>query len=360
MSSSAIDMTRRCRISTEPWKVRRIVGRYTPPDEKTGTGNNNALRLPEGQRLWSWKDKRGQAKQVNLVDSVFYNYPIPSIILNETEDGVYFIYDGRHRVETLWNFKKDKFTWNGKKYSELSEDDRERFDEREIPVLVVQHATVEQLADMFMRLNAGMPLKDKDFCWARRDSPLISKTREIVRANARFKPLFGGIDIESRDYLPNWIALVLGLSTGIPGNMTTSFLRVSEHLEHTVDEAKVSNGLDALYSLYTTANQRYPMMAKDLKRYKKIGFVSAFFLADWMTNAEAARPAIVEKWIGLIGKIRSNEDNEKCLRTTGAQNLTTKKIEAVLRQVNEFLAAGTTAVVTPSDESSVDEDTDEE
>jgi hypothetical protein len=375
-TESILDLSRsRVTTTTGSWSVHDIVSQYNPPDEKTDTGNDGIISLPLGQRLWAWKDKRGQDKQTRLIDSVMYNFPIPTLILSEHRSAGslrYKIQDGRHRVETMWRFKNNKFSWNATYYRDLCPRDQQRFDERMIPVVIIKNATIEQLADIFIRLNNGMALKDKDYFWAHREKPLIKRVREIVAANAeRFKPLFGGVDLTNRDYLPDWIAIIIGLSTWNAGNMTTSYIRVSEgfvtepdgsatnFLDMEIEEERVEAGLNALFNLYTAANERNRALPKTLKRYRKVGFVTAFYLAEWMEVDDAGEAALQAKWVGIIDRIRTDPKNEVYLRTTGAQNLTTKKISDVLKQVNDWLrnAPGTAP---PPDGSSDDGEEDDE
>lgn len=143
------------------------------------------------------------------------------VILNRTSRR-YAIYDGRHRIETMWAFKNDKFTWEGLKYSQLCENDKRAFDERRIAIACVHGASGDQLADIFIRLNAGVPLKDYDLCWAMRHTPLIRAVVEHIHSSEELSEVLGGTDLRNRRDLANWAALVNGLSKANAGDMTTS------------------------------------------------------------------------------------------------------------------------------------------
>jgi hypothetical protein len=206
-------------------------------------------------------------------------------------------------------------------------------------VVVTTAASPAQLAEVFIRLNSGKALSQADYCHACRDAPLIASTIEILEANReRFRSLFGGEDITKRALMPDWVGVVLGLSTGMGGNMTTSFERIQIYLEDEVDTEAVNLGMDALFDLYTRAMAATATSVNELKRYVKIGFVNAFFLAAWMgsTNKEKT----ITDWVRVISHIRKT-GLTSLISVSGAQNLTDVKILAVHEKIRIWLANGT-------------------
>lgn len=342
LTASIVDHRRRLHVQDQAWTVKDLVTEYHP--ENTGT-----IVVPEDQREWAWKHKRGLKKQLMLVDSVFYGFPIPSIILNKKTRTHMEIYDGRHRIETLWKFYNDRLRWEGKLFSELCADDKRIFEERTLPVTITNNASNDQLADMFIRLNSGAPLKDYDLLWARRESRLVNATRRIVCRNARLSAALGGQDLAYRNDLGNWVAFVAGLSTWNAGNMSTSFVRLSGDsglgLNLEVDEDQVRSGIDAFCDLLETANTAFPALVKEKKALKKVGKLAAFFLHEWMESED--RPTIRDKWVQIIGRLRGDAalriPMTAALSTKGAQNLTAARISETLAQVNAYLADGIAA-----------------
>lgn len=355
---SRIDAERYILIKEDSWALEYIGDNYSEDDER----REGLIYLPTGQRNWAWKNKAGNKKMEKLIDSLIHNYPVPSSIVNLVS-GRYQIYDGRHRMETIWRFRNNRFTWKGLHYKDLCESDRYKFDNRKIPVTIVhakkgQSVSVDQLADIFIRLNSGQQLSDSDMFWAYRDTPVMKGVRSLILENARLKAVFGDIDMNYRPDLANWLAYYIGLGT-VPGNMSTSYYRASENdgLQAKLDEEAVRNGIDALCTLYERANTGFPASSKELRSYKKIGFVNAFFLADWMFADAATKPTIITKWVGVIGRLRSDADTQRNMRsalhTTGAQNLTAKKIDEVIDQVNKYLEKDEVDEVDDSDDESV-------
>jgi len=353
---SVIDQSRRLDIQANPWTVRRFATNYEPPTEEFQHGNGR-LYLPKHQRLWSWKNKRGLKKMQELIDSILHNYPIPTVILNAKDDGSrerWEIYDGRHRVETIWRFVNNKFgiPVDDREifYKDLTDTDRARFNDREIPVVVTSAASPFQLAEVFIRLNSGKSLSQADYCHASRDTPLVSGTLAILEENkARFRTLFGGSDITKRETTPDWVGIVLGLSTGDASNMTTSFERIQVHLDEEIDKDAVDEGMDALFELYTRAAAATNSLPTVLKRYERVGFINAFFFADWLVAED--KEFVIANWLQVIKHIRTT-NNPSIVTVSGAQNLTTAKIHAVLTKVHAWLATG--AVASQSDDSDSD------
>jgi hypothetical protein len=269
-------------------------------------------------------------------------YPIPTCILNRLRARQYEVYDGRHRFETAYRYANDRFDWNGKKFSELSSEEKERFLNRELPVTIMIGATPNQLADVFIRLNKGVPLKDYDLFWAMRASPLVSATERLVFPHTRLSNSLGGVNLSLRTDLANWVGLVIGLNTRNAGNISTSHIRASEiggiHAE--VDDAYVLSGLDALATLYETANERYPATNKVKGKFKQVGRISAFFLAEWIPAEN--KYDVIDKWVSIIGRLRGPNASSMAmaLASAGPQNLTAERITRVLEQVRTYLADG--------------------
>ena len=382
--TSLIDPVRKCVSALVSWSCQHIAAKFVNPDKKTPKVPECAIEVPEGQRNLAQKWKQ-DAKKEQLTDSIMHGIPIQSCIVVQNTNGTFHVYDGRHRMQTIQAYKNGEYTWKGKKYSELSPEDKATFDAGSVPIWIVQGPVDNnQLAEIFLRVNAGVPLRDSDMFWAYRESPLVSMTRELLVKNARLKACLGGLDLASRNDLANYCGLVYGLVTGNASNMTNSYVRISgdkqamrpeaeteayilrmtggsqvtaeESSSKTVnglnypikaDEANVTLGLDAYCHLLETANLRHPSSKPEMRSYKKIGKIAAFFFTEWLqATTEAAKSDIVEKWVEIIRRLRNEptqNDMLNALSVTGAQNLNQLKITKVLDQVNKYLSTGVAA-----------------
>ena len=332
-------MSSTIRTKEDRWFVDFIVDNYKPPSEAIG---DRDINVPPCQREWAWKGAAGLKKQQGFVDSIMSGYPVPSCIVNRIGPMQFYVYDGRHRMETLWRYANNKFEWNSKKFSDLTLEEQRRFKNRELPVTITDNATTHELAEMFIRLNKGVPLKDYDLLHANASSKLVNAVYRLVYTHDSLADALALTDgkIRQRGDLANWAALVSGLNTETAGNMTTSFIRLSDcGLDSPIDDTKVTSGLDALAKLYTRANTEYPTDDKTKRTYKKIGKLTAFFVADWL-DCES-EDTVIEKWVKVIGKMRGTKEESRemnnALATKGAQNLTHTKVKKVIEQVNAYL-----------------------
>lgn len=359
MLPSIIDEDRRITTNPETWRIRRIVRRYMNPEDTDYDYENTRLRVPLYQRKWSWKNSSGLEKMRRLIDSILHGYPIPAIILNHTEeDGNDFwdIYDGRHRIETVWRFYNNQFSlrlMDGRfvYYRDLCDVDKERFLDAPFATLITENAPIDQLSEVFIRLNSGSPLKDRDLCWANRSKPLIEATINTLTANAeRLRRIFGPkVNLSSentiRSQLHNWAGLINGFNTRSAANMTTSYIRLSAHLDDVIDQEAINQGLDLICTLYERANARYPETdASRLQKHARLGHVIAFFYHDitHLSDEETERPLdqyddVTNHWVEVIGHLRKFPESP-LLITPGAQNLNYRKVSQVVRRVRNWFA----------------------
>jgi len=332
---SVIDTSRRMRIEDAHWTISTIVGRY---------GNN--LHNAELQREQAWKGKTGIEKRHALIDSVFHNFPIPSCLVGKTVvEGheVYELFDGRHRMETFTKFHSGEFTYAGKRFDDLTDEDKERFLERRVPVTEITNGDAGSLALVFVRLNSGVPLKASDFCWAYRSKPLIAEAIRLVVGNQELAHALGGFNMEHRPMLANWVGLTLALSKNNAGLMTTSWTRVAPHIEDDVDVQSVTDGIAAYTNLLERANLSHPVESKVAAKYAKAGFLAAYWLSEWIKAADPdAKEMVQDKWYSIICNLRSRNSETReamldALQTGGAQNLNDTKVEAVLERVAKYV-----------------------
>jgi hypothetical protein len=352
--ASRIDRERRIRVAEGTADVHKLAVNYV--SDKHAPLRPLCYMLPESQRGWAWEsgDKR-RAKQAKFIDSVMHNYPIQGIILNQVE-GYYQIYDGRHRIQTLKEYRNNEFRWpvvGGAFYRELSPEDQEKFDARLIPVTITEGATAEQLADIFIRLNSGKRLTESDMYWAYREKPLMKVVQEKIIDNKRLKAALGDPSMNTRTYLANWVALAVGLATKCAGNMTNSYIRNFEltGLECSAEQAKqIEDGVSKFCDLLERANEETSLdltnkkeqqMAKDLR---KVGKVAAFFFHELMgvDEEEGAAQEVMDKYVNVITRLRHEkpevrEAMEDALTTQGAQNLNLARVKKVVKKITEHL-----------------------
>ena len=126
--------------------------------------NRHLINLaPIYQRGDVWSAK----KRKLLIDSVLTGIDIPKIYLTKVDiPGFdYEISDGKQRLRTIFDFatddfKLDRFESNGKvvvgqKYSELSKELQNAFDNYELTVSYIEESNSEEVRELFKRLQMG-------------------------------------------------------------------------------------------------------------------------------------------------------------------------------------------------------------
>lgn len=140
---------------------------------------------PSYQRGDVWSLNQRQC----FIDSIMRNYPVPAIfllrvkakpsILGGNEDR-FEIIDGQQRLHALAGYfagdfpllriddrknlplpgslRKHPKSWAGLRFSELQEDDRRRLEEFEVNTYIIETADMEEVRDLFIRLQSGTPL----------------------------------------------------------------------------------------------------------------------------------------------------------------------------------------------------------
>lgn len=149
-----------------PKVKRRVVTKKADPEIRAiceRVDNGRLVVSPEFQRSYVWA-KRLKIKS-RLIESVLLDIPIPIIYTSETEDGKEEVIDGQQRILTFHAFRNNKFSLkgltiltelNGKKYSELPDEFKDNFLDREVTVVKILSESQKDIKfEIFVRLNRG-------------------------------------------------------------------------------------------------------------------------------------------------------------------------------------------------------------
>ena len=143
---------------------------------------------PEYQRGAVWS----QTQQRKLIDSVMRGYCLPLIYLHHIKTSVagmaredLEIIDGQQRINALYDFSEGAFTlfdpvadettarfpsfiktqacpWAGKSFDTLSSDLRDRFLGTPLTVVMIETDQINEVRDLFVRLQSGLPLNHQE------------------------------------------------------------------------------------------------------------------------------------------------------------------------------------------------------
>jgi hypothetical protein len=141
------------------------------------------IKIPDFQRPYVWNKRKRSTKRHSpslFIDSILLGLPIPAMTIYKTpeakDEG--FLIDGKQRLMTMSFFKRNLFNdgnvfclegegirkdWKGKKYSDLDENLKERFNRAYIPTTFIRQITKDipdepgasSIYLLFDRLNSG-------------------------------------------------------------------------------------------------------------------------------------------------------------------------------------------------------------
>jgi len=150
--------------------------------------HNMLYANPEYQRGTTWKP----AQKKRLVDSVLRGYPIPLLYLHHISKEVagarrddFEVIDGQQRINALYEYKEGAFKlfdpiadeeeaqfpsfiterpchWGGKLFEELTPELQRQMLETRLSVMEIETDVPNEARDLFIRLQAGMPLNSQE------------------------------------------------------------------------------------------------------------------------------------------------------------------------------------------------------
>lgn len=165
---------KRDKMKDSTTKVRTI--KSLMRDVKNGKLNNEHIVQRRGSQ-WGKKQKE------LLVDSCLYGYVIPTITFASAfgdDSGILFVVDGKQRLETLWEYTQDLFKYDGKKFSELSEEEQDKILSTEISTVTYNGLTDVGISSVFNRLNNGTSLSASQKTRGILDGAILEKIRQIL------------------------------------------------------------------------------------------------------------------------------------------------------------------------------------
>ena len=186
--------------------------------------------VPDHQRHYAWDL---QSMGPKLIESVMQNFPMPSFIMSAHDlDGrrIYHIEDGQHRLVTLQQYILGAFSWNGKKFAELSKKQEREFLGYILQCEIIEHPTTLQVAQIFERINSCKPLTSNDKYHNMRCAPLMIFIMENLVQHVDFREMFtkyvsqqGVGKGKTRTLLSDIVGAVVPLITGSMHNISLSY-----------------------------------------------------------------------------------------------------------------------------------------
>lgn len=302
-----------------------------------GVISTKEYQIPENQRFPAW----GKELQEGLIDTIMQNMPMSSIFMTpyigKNGDGEAFqvsmIQDGQTRLSTAQQFSKDKFTWNGKLYSQFDEEERSQFKNYQVYVELVKpkkgvsSVEFEKICRiMFGRINSGKPLTNSDKYYNYREEPVIQLVYDLKKESefsGKMKNLFGDVGGgKKRTKLADLVGVVLAIMREDSDNITPSYAENSPYiiggLSKTVvvevSEAKKEKVRAFFRWYFELVAEIIELDPKVKKNLKKIGGPFGLIISDWINGKAEAR---AEMWKHFVLKTKTNKYERKIYKLLG-------------------------------------------
>lgn len=215
-----------------------------------------------------------------IIDSVITGYSIGELTFRDIREDdeakeiygngtKFLVIDGGHRTRAIRDYINGRFAWNKMKYNELSESDRQKFDN--ILLNVTEYTcTAPEATEIFRRLNISTPVNEMEKIMANDQSEVAKQIRIRTRFYREYKndphPLFetvsrngqperpvrwAGTAINDRRAWDRWVAIAL-IKSEAKGHADAGYPAIMKMVEEDYSVSKKT--LDILDKFLTDAN----------------------------------------------------------------------------------------------------------
>ena len=281
------------RITRSIFQISNIVGdspettkNMFDPREDRSIQSPAPYVVPDNQRFDAWTDDN---KKSDLIDSVMKNYPMPSFVMSRHRIGdrdVHHIQDGQQRLRTFQKYILGKFTWNGKKFSELSRQEERTFLTYQINCDVIADANRHELSIIFERINSGKPLTDNEKFHNRIESNVLTFIMKTLILHPElmhsFNALCGPIGTgKTRVHLKDIVGAVMMIIKNSVRHIKASYDTNGFFLEDEISEVVKQRVVDIFkeyFCIVSCALEEANVTSKIKKNYMNLGMMIGLFV----------------------------------------------------------------------------------
>ena len=322
-----------------------------------GRDNHEAMVLvPEYQRDYVWK----LPSQQKLINSVMTGFPIPSIMVTQDEMNRYSIEDGQQRLETLYRFRNNQFSYEGRNYSDFTDFEKKVFLDYNLLIIDTTGASLDDQTEIYDRLNQGMALSDGEKFFNRRSKKLVNLTEQLIMTRGAgihalvmdaMGDYLAGND-KRHTKLANAVALVAGAAYG-PQFISTSYNKLASILDNLntpdgvihVNDALVRRRLEAVFNIYKEADEIQTCATATKKKAQwKVGLYSSYILYSVIYTEDDAEmfDEVKKAWVNFLVEVRRRPSVVSLLYKGMAKsnNITIERLEKGYANLLEISVTG--------------------
>ena len=258
-----------------------------------------------------------QAQQQLFIDSILRGYDIPKLYLRQISGSSYEweIIDGQQRLRAIWQFIDNRYPLSddsdpvaghqiaGKLFSELHDDLQQDFRAYELAVIIVEDAVDDDIEDMFLRLQNGVPLNS-----AEKRNAISGQIRNFIRNLAEtHKLMTASVAFRNNRYSHDEVVAQMmlieltGGPTSIRHNQLKTMYQANKRFK--VGSPQASK-LKAVMNFLAKA---FPQRTPELN---KVNLVSLYIVVSELLSryAHSAREAAFADWFLDFEQRRKNQD----------------------------------------------------
>jgi hypothetical protein len=270
---------------------------------------------PHYQRGSVWTEKNNQL----LIDTMLRGYDIPKIYLtNSSEDEFeYEVIDGQQRLRAVWGFYNDEYVLGedsrslpmgdlfGKKYSELSDDIKDKLAEYELSIVIIEDTDDEEIRDLFLRLQEGKTLNPPE-----KRNAMVGDMRDFIANLSKDHKVFQ-VTIpkkDNRNLYADWLSHVvcLELAGGATDMKAQNLKKMYEDNKNFDKNSKHAKNIKKILDFISEA-----FMVKTQELGIKWGFVDFYLLISLLMKVYILKDKeqnFASFYVGFEGDRRSVED----------------------------------------------------
>lgn len=146
-------------INLQQIKIKEVTNGYQNSDEEGVVGYDRLLNIrPKYQREFVYKDNQRD----EVLNTVRKNFPLNVMYWVKNEDGTFEVLDGQQRTISICEYVANKFSINGMKFQNLTDDQQEQILNYELMIYFCEGNSSEKL-EWFKTINiAGEKLTDQE------------------------------------------------------------------------------------------------------------------------------------------------------------------------------------------------------
>lgn len=168
------------KITLTEVSIRELTDGYVDNADAGVVGFAGRLDIrPAYQREFVYNDKRRDA----VIDSVFKNYPLNVMYWAVRDDGGFEVIDGQQRTISLCQYVAGEFSFNGRYFNNLQDDEKKRLLEYKLTVYRCDGTDSEKLAWFEIINIAGEKLTDQELRNAVYHGSWVSAAKLIFSKN---------------------------------------------------------------------------------------------------------------------------------------------------------------------------------